>query len=224
MHNKKAKKWISLILAIAFFFNTCCPVYAREGNPGDRAEWALAGLGFFSGLVTGIGMIISPWSGFASSIASDAMGLYMYYYQYQEYGKPLFKIGDITITKGAFYSMVAGVVGGAIGGFAGGAASGGGAANGLSSAGTTVARVTVGSIVKAIIDGIINFFKGLIMGVVNLVKSIFRAIWNLIKDLQKAFATFVREASQNFLKAVGTLIGNIAKAIYNFIRNKQVQN
>lgn len=46
----------------------------------------------------------------AGNAASDITGYLLYRYNYNEYAEPMFEIGGVTVTKGQFYSMIAGVI------------------------------------------------------------------------------------------------------------------
>jgi hypothetical protein len=116
--NLKRFKILHLVLAVAFLFNSLGPAWAREGNFGNTTSLEAFSGGALAGLVTDVGILIGfaaggPWGAVAAgagSIASNVTGYMFYYYNYNQYAKPMFEVAGVTVTKGQFYSMVAGVV------------------------------------------------------------------------------------------------------------------
>ena len=111
----KGKKLISALLALIRLLNAPAIAYAeRPGNWGDKSSMDMFVSGSLSGALTAISCIANPGAGLESSIASDLAGYAMFYYHYEDYGKPMFTVAGITITRGQFLSMAAGMTAGAI--------------------------------------------------------------------------------------------------------------
>ncbi|MCP4652950.1 MAG: hypothetical protein GY858_06150 [Candidatus Omnitrophica bacterium] len=136
----KGKKIVSAIVALIFLFNVCTPAYAwRDGNHSHTTSAAAFGGGALGGLVTGVFILIgngglTSWGSVVAGAASDITGAIMYYESYDTYDETMtiggeeldWSLGkvDITITKGQFWSMTAGIIAGCIVGVVGGVASG----------------------------------------------------------------------------------------------------
>ncbi|MBI4707601.1 MAG: hypothetical protein HY761_06720 [Candidatus Omnitrophica bacterium] len=116
--NLKRFKIPYLILAGVFLFSSLSPAWAREGNYGNTTSLESFAGGALAGAVTDAGILLGayalgPWGAAAAaagSAASDVTGYALYYYNYNQYAKPMFEVAGVTVTKGQFYSMVAGMV------------------------------------------------------------------------------------------------------------------
>jgi len=152
----KHKRLISAILALVFFLYTCAPAWAREGNTANQETWkAWAGGTIVAALTVAAAFCGADSGGYiataAGSMASDLVGLYMYYNHYSTYGESVASFHvfgtKVEITRGQFWSMVAGVTASAVAGFATGAIK-----NALKDAGKDAGKETGKDVSKFPID------------------------------------------------------------------------
>ncbi len=119
-------KVISLITAFAFFFSSLTPpAFARSGNYGTTTTLESMGAGAISGVGIAVGCLINPVWGCVSSIVSDGVGTILYFAMYDTYGETMIEVGKVKITKGQFWSMVAGCAASLVGGIVSGLIEGG---------------------------------------------------------------------------------------------------
>lgn len=129
---KRPKKYISAIMALVFLLTVCQPLEARPGNYGEYSSGEMFGMGMLVGAITDIMILLSCGTGGvpggiaagAGAVASQLTGLYMYYNEYETSGETIFEMDlfgtEVKISRGAFWSMVAGVVVGCAAGWAAG--------------------------------------------------------------------------------------------------------
>lgn len=221
---KRPKKWVSAIMALVLLLTICQPLEARPGNHGEYSTGEMFALGFLAGAITDVIIILGnggpvSYAAAAGSVASQLVGLYMYYYVYDSSGETVcsFEIfgTEVEISRGAFWSMVAGVtVGCAVGWAAAAAGAGAGAMSGAGSgaaSGTAPAATT--TIVTRVVNAVIELAKKLTIGFV-------------VMCIQKWWEEYLvqKHGVKRLWAQTATSIANLAVSILGGLLVKKVKN
>ncbi len=230
---KRPKKWMSAIIALIFLLNVCSPAWAiREGNYGDTTSLEAFGAGFLSGAVTDIfimwgGGCTGSFAAAIGSIVSNIVGVYMYYNNYEDYGKPVMSFDlfgtEVTIGRGQFWSMVAGIVASCIAGVVAGAL-GAGAKCAVKGAAEGAAENVGKSMVQSTVEGAA---KGTTQAAIDeTVKNISEEtlkekIRAILSDMLKKLAAAASEAEKNAIKAAAA--AEIAELVASVIETAIIE-